>query len=172
MRLGRGADLRDPHSLAHCPRLETCGRTTSHDPLLSQQGVGPNVRRESCKAPDQRCVVCPITAECGDRASAHVPKMFPFDCAAEESLARLDEFALMRMGGWRRWDSNPRPPACKYARPGQRRTTTRQQHDPDACGRVRTAAGVAELLPRHVPQRVLSGRKCPLDSTSTAPVSR
>jgi hypothetical protein len=24
--------------------------------------------------------------------------------------------------GWRRWDSNPRPPACKYARPGRSRT--------------------------------------------------
>ena len=29
---------------------------------------------------------------------------------------------------WRRWDSNPRPPACKYGRKERRRTRTARQH--------------------------------------------
>jgi hypothetical protein len=37
--------------------------------------------------------------------------------------------------GWRRWDSNPRPPACKYARAGRWRTMT------NGCGRSGAQTG-------------------------------
>ena len=40
--------------------------------------------------------------------------------------------------GWRRWDSNPRPPACKFAGPGRLRTATAvQRHDPINSERLR-----------------------------------
>jgi hypothetical protein len=32
-------------------------------------------------------------------ASVHVPKMFPFDCAAEEFSSQSEVFALIRLGG-------------------------------------------------------------------------
>jgi hypothetical protein len=56
----------------------------------------------------------------------------------DRSLPRPDQ---RHFSGWRRWDSNPRPPACKYARPGRWRTPTDGYGwSGSASGRSRTVA--------------------------------
>jgi hypothetical protein len=58
----------------------------------------------------------------------------------------------IRFSKWRRWDSNPRPPACKFARARRRRTVTKGYGWSGArSGLLRTGAdscGVTALLPR------------------------
>ena len=45
-------------------------------------------------------------------------------CAIGSCVEALRSDIRPDQTGWRRWDSNPRPPACKYARPGRPRTVT------------------------------------------------
>jgi hypothetical protein len=47
----------------------------------------------------------------------------PFCCRVSQ-LRRMHRSERSDHTGWRRWDSNPRPPACKYARAGRWRTLT------------------------------------------------
>jgi hypothetical protein len=121
--IGRGLTEASRFGLPSLQRLEsnsTFEVTTPCFPATGQSGSWLG----RCKVPDQRCVTCPKIAKCGHVMSTHVPKMFPLrvsEGGGQLALGRVSP----DQNGWRRWDSNPRPPACKVDRGERGRTTWR-----------------------------------------------
>jgi hypothetical protein len=69
--------------------------------------------RQRCRIVDKRCIAA-LEEGC-------ISGVFPAEGSPAKDVTR-EKVLITRW--WRRWDSNPRPPACKYARPGRWRTLT------------------------------------------------